>query len=207
MPQNYLTRIPRLYRLIAPVYTPLRPLWTRTLSRAVEVYLEQIALPPCLNAAAVVLDLGCGPGSNLARLQRLGLPFAHYVGFDLSPAMLAARRVPGSTLTDFVQGDSYRLPFAKDSFDVILSTWMFSHLHKPTDVVCEAQRLLRPNGRLIVACVTRPPGLVGVLLRRIGKTLLMDCLPSEEINAWPGIDEFETFLGGCSVVASLRKIC
>lgn len=204
--ESYLTRIPGLYRMIAPVYSPLRPLWTRTLSRAVEEYLEQVALPPYLHSNALVLDLGCGPGSNLTRLQRLDLPFAQYVGFDLSAAMLAARPIPVSNSANFVQGDSYHLPFAEDSFDVLLSTWLFSHLHNPTHVVREAQRLLRSDGRIIIACFTRPPGLAGALMRLVETAFLMDCVPPDKIRALPGVVEFKTFLGGCSVVASLCKM-
>lgn len=205
MPQNHLSQIQRLYRFIAPVYAPLRPLWARTLSRAVEEYLEQALLPVCLNSETLILDLGCGPGINLARLQRLELPFARYVGLDLSPAMLAARRDPVSIPVDFVQGDSYRLSFVEDSFDVVLSTWMFSHLHTPIRVVREAQRLLRPDGRLIVVCVTRPPNLAGALLHPAGKIFLMDCVPLEGIRTWPGVVEIKPFLGGWGVAASLDK--
>ena len=202
---NYLTRIPRLYRFLAPVYVPLRPLWTGSLNREAEKYLEQVALPPALHPAAVVLDLGCGPGSNLTRMLRLGLPFSRYVGFDLSPAMLTARRAHVPIEASFVQGDAQHLPFANESFDLILSTWMFSHMPEPVRVVDEAQRLLRPSGRLVVASITRPSGLGGALLRPVESVFLMGCIPPDEIRAWPGVVEIKTFLGGFNVVASLRK--
>lgn len=199
------TRIPRLYRYLAPVYPSLRPLWTGTLAREAEQYLEQSLLPDALHPAASVLDLGCGPASNLARLRRLGLPFARYVGFDLSPAMLAARRVPAYATADFVRGDAHRLPFAGGVFDVILSTWMFSHLPEPVRAVREARRLLRPGGWLIVLCITRPTGLAGALLRPVESAFLMDCIPPEEMRAWPGVVEVKTFLGGYNTVARLQK--
>lgn len=206
MVPNYLTRIPRLYRLLAPVYAPVRPLCMGTLGREAEQYLKKVVLPPALGPAAVVLDLGCGPGSNLSRMLRLGLPFTRYVGFDLSPAMLTARRVPTPTAADFVQGDAHYMPFAEESFDVILSTWMFSHLPEPVRVVREALRLLRPGGRLVVACITRPSGLGGAMLRPVEPVFLMGCVPPDEIRGWPGVVEIKTFLGGFNVVVSLDKI-
>lgn len=202
---NYLTRIPRLYRYLAPVYTSMRPLWMGTLSRGVEQYLEKTALPIALYPTTVVLDLGCGPASNLTRLQRLGLPFASYVGFDLTPAMLAARKTPTSPVGDFVQGDAHRLPFADNSFDVVLSTWMFSHLPKPVQVVREAQRLLRSGGWLIIAGFSRPAGLAGALLHLVEPVFLMNCIPPDNFYNWPGLVESKTFLSGINFVARLQK--
>lgn len=204
--ESYLTRIPRLYHYLAPVYASLRPLWAKLLSRKVERYLDQVALPAVLHRESVVLDLGCGPGSNLARLQRLNLPFASYVGFDLSPDMLAACHLPVPGVGGFVLGDAHCLPFAGESFDVILSTWVFSHLPEPLRVVREAQRLLRPSGRLVIACVTRPANLPGAVLRLIGPVFLMNRILPEEIRIWPGVVELKTFCAGCSVVVSLSKM-
>jgi ubiquinone/menaquinone biosynthesis C-methylase UbiE len=205
MAESYLARIPRLYHYLASVYASLRPLWARLLSYKVERHLDQVALPAVIHRESVVLDLGCGPGSNLARLQRINLPFASYVGFDLSPDMLAACLLPVSGAGGFVLGDAHNLPFADKSFDVVFSTWVFSHLAEPLRVVREAQRLLRPDGRLIVACVTRPANLPGAALRLIGPVFLMNCLLPEEIRIWPGVVELKTFCAGCSVVVSLSK--
>jgi SAM-dependent methyltransferase len=205
MSANYHTRIPRLYRYLALVYGPLRPFWTETTNRAAERYLENVLLPTVIHPTADVLDLGCGPGSNLDRMRRLKLPFARYVGLDLSPTMLMARESSAPDAASFVWGDAHRLPFANGSFDVIVSTWMFSHLPAPLDVVTEARRLLRPGGWLIVACFIRPRGLPGALLRLIESFFLMCCVPLQEIQTWPGLVEAKTFLGGTNVVARVGK--
>ena len=202
---EYKIGIPFLYRYLAPIYPTLRPFWTGTLTHSAEQYLEQVALPVALHPRAKVLDLGCGPGSNLARLRQLSLPFDRYVGLDLSPAMLAECRSTFPTAEDFVLGDTHWLPFVDGSFDVILSTWMFSHLPQPSLVVRQAERLLRPGGWLIIVCFAKPAGLPGAILRLVEPAFLMHSPPLEEIQTWHGLIETKTFLGGLNVTARLQK--
>jgi SAM-dependent methyltransferase len=205
MSTGYHARIRRLFRYVAPFYRALRPFWARTTNRAAERYLESTVLPATIHPAADVLDLGCGPGCNLERFRRLNLPCARYVGLDLSPTMLARRRPEVPAAASFILGDAHRLPFADSRFDVILSTWMFSQLLAPLDVVREARRLLRPGGWLIVACFARSRGLPAVLLRLVEPVFLMRSVPPQEIQTWPGLVEVKSFAGGCQLVVRLRQ--
>lgn len=204
MSANYRSRIPGLYRYLAPVYGSLRPFWTKTSNRGAERYLEEL-LATIIRPETVILDLGCGPACNLDRLRRLNLPFARYVGLDLSPAMLTARKSAMPDAASFVWGDAHRLPFVSDSFDAIISTWMFSHLPAPLKVVQEARRLLRPGGWLVAACFAQPHGLPGVALRVVEPLFLMRCVLWQEIQSWPGLVEAKRFLGGANVVVCLRE--
>jgi SAM-dependent methyltransferase len=79
-----------------------------------------------------VLDLGCG-NSPYAAL------FPNRMCLDL-------RRKPGAA----VVGDAHALPFAADSFDLILSTEMLEHTVEPQRIVDEIRRVLRPGGRLLL---------------------------------------------------------
>jgi ubiquinone/menaquinone biosynthesis C-methylase UbiE len=119
--------------------------------------------------------------------------------------MLKWRKHQNATLQGFARADSKRLPFDASSFDVILSTWMFSHIMEPSVVIQEAQRLLRPDGKLIVACFTRTIGWTQVFLRRIESLFMMRCVLQEEIQTWPGLKEVKTFAGGWNAVVCLRK--
>ena len=202
---SHLIRIPRLYRRIAPFYAPLRPFWTGTACRAAERYFESVALQEALTPHSDVLDLGCGPGVNLKRLRWLNLPFAHYIGADLSLAMLAKRKVRGPAASNFVRSDVHRLPFQANSFDVILSTWMFSHLIRPSQVVGEARRLLRPGGWLIIACFIRPGRLSDVLFYPAKRWFLMHDISLNDIRNWPGLVDVKTFAWDCNAVVRLRN--
>lgn len=202
---SHLIRIPRLYRRIAPFYAPLRPFWTRTACREAERYFESVALPGALTPHSEVLDLGCGSGANLKRLRSLNLPFAHYTGADLTSAMLAKRKGRSPAASSFILSDVYRLPLQANSFDVILSTWMFSHLIHPSQVVSEARRLLRPGGWLIIACFIRPGWLSDVLFRPGKRWFLMHDISLNDIRNWPGLVDVKTFAWGCNAVVRLRN--
>lgn len=198
-------RLHRLYRCLAPVYAPLRPFWTNTLTLRAEWYLNQVILPRILHPGCDLLDLGCGPAPNLLRLERLGLPIQKYIGFDLSADMLAHRPRRRDLQADFTQGSAYDLPFADRSFDVVLSTWMFSHLKQPGAVVKEAMRVLRSEGWCVVVCFSQAPGWQGRLERIIEPLFMMNCVPLNEIRSWPGLTEIQVFMGGCNSIACLRK--
>lgn len=199
------SRILRLYRYLAPFYTQIRPIWAKTTNRAAEVFLEQEVLPQALHPAANVLDLGCGPGINLLRLKRLNLPYARYVGIDLSQAMLAARGSTSKETADFIAGNALRLPFANGSFDLILTTWLVSHIPEPRRVIDEAQRLLRSGGWLIIVCFARPEGRLLGFLRLLEPLFLMRLVPLYDIQSSPGLVDLKTFAGGCNLVARFQK--
>ncbi|RMG92467.1 MAG: class I SAM-dependent methyltransferase [Chloroflexi bacterium] len=204
MSVHYKTRIPHLYRYLAPIYDPIRPYWTQTISRGAEQYLEKW-LKELVHPDSVILDLGCGPASNLKRLERLDLPFTHYVGLDLSSAMLTRHPTPTNRQASFILGDIWHPPFATESFDLILSTWAFSHLHHTLPVIQTMLHLLRPGGQLLIVCFARPNNLIGRILHITEPLFLMRCPTWEEISTWPNVMEAKPFLGGVNAVVRLHR--
>jgi ubiquinone/menaquinone biosynthesis C-methylase UbiE len=109
----------------------------------------------------IVLDCGTGTGST-------GILAAHKVGaqgkvtlFDLSEAMLAEARkkVIQAGLLERVHlrtGDMVHLPFADNSFDVVLSSYSLCPLYDPVKGVLEMYRVTRPGGKLAIAHSTLP---------------------------------------------------
>lgn len=106
------------------------------------------ALLARLPVAPRLLDLGCGPGRDMAWLEGAG---ASVVGLDLSPGMLRhARTIVQGRL---VEGDMRALPFAAASFDGV---WcMASLLHVPKadagSVLAEVHRVLVDGGLVAVS--------------------------------------------------------
>lgn len=100
---------------------------------------------------ADVLELGCGAGFDAVELAR----GRRYTGVDLSPTMIAAasRRVPDGT---FLEADLTTLDLEQDSFDAIVSLYVFGHLpareHEPA--FARAATWLRPGGRLFASFPT-----------------------------------------------------
>ncbi len=107
--------------------------------------LDELALTP-----ERVLDLGAGTGAGTRELRRR-FPKATVVAADISLGMLqaAARHQPWLRKFSRVAADAYRLPFQKDSFDVVFSNLMYQWCDDMASAMAEAQRVLRPGGRLL----------------------------------------------------------
>ena len=98
-----------------------------------------------------LLDIGTGTGRILKifadRIRR-------GVGIDLSNDMLAVARsnLEGSAFTHIHvrKGDMYRLPVEDESFDLAILHMVLHYSDDPGEVIREAARALRQNGRLIV---------------------------------------------------------
>jgi ubiquinone/menaquinone biosynthesis C-methylase UbiE len=99
-----------------------------------------------------LLDIGCGTGKFAWRvLERF--PRTQVVGLDLSDGMLRAagpRSAAAAGRFHLVQGDSERLPFASDSFDVVTCCHSFHHYPHQEEAVAQMHRVLRPGGKLLI---------------------------------------------------------
>jgi SAM-dependent methyltransferase len=96
-----------------------------------------------------VLDVGCGTGALAQRLSENGLDTS---GVDPSAGMLAVLRARSSRVLT-VQSSGTALPFADDSFDLVLCVAVMHHIADPGRVgatLAEMVRVARPGGRVLV---------------------------------------------------------
>ena len=96
-----------------------------------------------------VLDVGCGTGPVISLLSEK-YPEKHYVGLDLTPAMIETARAKGLPCAEFVVGDAENLPFGDETFDAVLCSNSFHHYPNPGAFLRETNRVLRPGGKLIL---------------------------------------------------------
>ncbi|MBJ6725904.1 class I SAM-dependent methyltransferase [Geomesophilobacter sediminis] len=121
---------------------------------SVQLLIEMVGAGP----DDTVLDVACGPGivaSEFARRSKA------VTGIDLTPAMIeqAKRHQQEQGLTNLAWelGDIGRLPFADDSFSIVVTRYSFHHLLHPAQALAEMIRVCRPGGRVLVADVALPP--------------------------------------------------
>lgn len=93
-----------------------------------------------------VLEVGCGLGATLARIQ-FKYPSAHVYGMELMPEVAAV----GGRILDIVQGDieNSAFPFDGIQFDYIIFADVLEHLHEPERIVREMAERLKKGGAFI----------------------------------------------------------
>ena len=103
----------------------------------------------CSRAAGKTLEVAVGTGLNLP----LYGPEVSLTGIDLSPEMLEIARDRAAELgVDVVlqQGDAHELAFEDAAFDTVVCTYALCGIPDPQRAVNEMNRVLRPDGRLIL---------------------------------------------------------
>ena len=157
----------------------------------------QLAAAGCGNPTAIaelspgesVLDLGSGGGIDcFLAAQQVGAD-GQVWGVDMTPDMVQLARhnaeAVGATNVRFRLGEIEDIPFADDTFDVIISNCVINLSTDKPQVFREAFRVLKPGGRL-----------------RVSDMVLTASLPPEEradLESWAGCVagalEVEDYLG------------
>ena len=133
------------------------------LLEALDYYAEGRA--PDAQAPAVVVDLGCGPGSG-ARAMQQRWPKARVLALDLALPMLQSQAETGGglvrTLARLLPGagaptparicaDARALPLAEHSIDVLFSNLCLQWVEDLPAVFAGFRRVLKPGGMLVAS--------------------------------------------------------
>jgi SAM-dependent methyltransferase len=118
--------------------------WTRGLERRLTMVREHVDLE-----GKRILDIGCGVG---AFVRRLGEFSSEVYGTDIDADRVTegAREVPNLGLA---VGEY--MPFADNTFDVILLHEVLEHVDDDRQTLREARRILAPGGRIVIFCPNR----------------------------------------------------
>ncbi len=141
-----------------------------TIGTTLQIVGESLCEAVNVRAGTQVLDVAAGNGNcSLAAARR----WCDVTSTDYVPALLehGRRRAEAERLSiTFKEADAEALPFADESFDVVLSSFgvMFTPNHVRT--ASELLRVCRHNGRVGLANWT-PRGFVGRLFAVIGRHL------------------------------------
>jgi SAM-dependent methyltransferase len=123
-----------------------------------------------------VLDLGCGASTLLS-----GLESYHRIGLDL---LFERLETTDKSNGDLVNADGCNLPFAPETFDVVL---LFTTLSSITDertrskIAAETQRVLNVGG-VVIFYDMRYPSPRNRQMRRVGKRDLLRLFPGFDLH-------------------------
>jgi ubiquinone/menaquinone biosynthesis C-methylase UbiE len=141
-------------------------------------------------------------------MRRLPPPagFADVVSTDYVDSLLAHGRVRAAVdhlKASFLEADAEDLPFADDSFDVVLSTFGVMFTPDQEQAASELIRVCRSGGKIGLANWT-PDGFVGQLFKTIGKYLP----PAPGVKSpalWGTRAHLDTLFAGRGTVAAASR--
>jgi len=101
-----------------------------------------------------VLDAGCGNGYGSVSLLKAGAKSV--VGLDISEeAVNEAKSHYAAPNLHYQVGDLHKLPFATDSFDIVVAFEIIEQVPEFEQVLHEFQRVLKPGGLLLISTLNR----------------------------------------------------
>lgn len=123
-----------------------------------------------------LLDAGSGGGHFSAAAFQHG---ARVTSLDVGKNLLA--QVAQRCGSERVMGSVLELPFAHDTFDVVMSTEVVEHTTAPLRALSEFARVLRPGGTLVVTT----PGRLWQPVVRLASRLRLRPYQGYENFLWP----------------------
>jgi ubiquinone/menaquinone biosynthesis C-methylase UbiE len=131
-----------------------------------------------------ILEIGCGTGTGMALMNQAihnseRSPNKIF-GLDISHQMLLISQE--KTNANLIQGDAANLPLKASAFDALFCSFtleLFSEADIPI-ILQSFHRALKPNGRLVVIALVKPPENVAVKIYEFAHRLFpvaIDCRP------------------------------
>ena len=118
--------------------------WTRGLERRLTMVRDHVDLE-----GKRILDIGCGVGAFVRRLREFS---DEVYGTDIDAGHVAEGTLEVPNL-GLAVGEA--MPFADNTFDVIILHEVLEHVDDDVQTLREAKRILKPGGRIVVFCPNR----------------------------------------------------
>ncbi len=167
MRKFFTDRTPPDRNRLATIYDSHAPTWLQRESRAETRLASERWRNDLISALkGDVLEIGLAAGDTLKRLKQYDHTVTSFTGIDISPGMIeqARRAAPDLGIPVSLQvADAEDLGmYADDSFDTVTASLVFCTIPDVPKALGEIQRVLRPEGRLVlIEHVLSPNWLVG----------------------------------------------
>ncbi len=116
-----------------------------------------------IDADAIILDVGCGGGANIARLLKR-CPQGRVTGIDYSPVSVAkSRKVNAAAISsgrcNVVEGSAAALPFGEDCFDLVTAFETVYFWPDIKECFRKVHKTIKDGGHFVI--VNEDDGLTG----------------------------------------------
>ncbi|MCO4782529.1 MAG: ubiquinone/menaquinone biosynthesis methyltransferase [Candidatus Cloacimonetes bacterium] len=149
---------------IAPNYELMNSLLSLNLDK---IWRQRLLNEALKDKPETILDVACGT-CDILRLFLSKNNSLKVFGLDLSFGMLNEGKQRDKKL-NLIRGNGVKTPLPDNSFDVITIAFGFRNMPNYLDFLVEANRLLKPKGKLIILELTQPQNPI----LRFGNTIYL----------------------------------
>ncbi|KAF2077228.1 hypothetical protein CYY_001482 [Polysphondylium violaceum] len=140
-----------------------------------------------LNFGQKVMDVGCGAGKDLSRLESMVESQGQVFGMDISREMVECAKSRMSHLPNVTVfcGDAASIPIENNYFDAIRCERLLQHVPSPDQVISEMVRVTKSGGRIVVTDVDWSSTTISIpkSIEKINRIILNEVI----FNAHPTI--------------------
>lgn len=186
-------------------YDPFKRLWNVLAASRAEMDLSNF-LRDNLDETKTILELGCGTALNLEKIFSLGLKSKSYLGVDFSPDMLrmARRKFQRYPNVEFKEKNLIRLEDINDKFDILICTWVLSHLPSPSSFVNQAQGLMKEDSKFFLIFFSEPRWYLRFWITPLAWRLLRSrCVGEEEVSKFENVRNIRRYSGNMVTVVEI----
>lgn len=150
--------------------------------------------------AKTALDVGCAHGYTVELLTHFG--YDSY-GCDISRLYLSkyARDVTGN----LVACDAQRLPFHKESFDIVTVFELLEHLSNQSELLDDCFYCLKPKGVLVLQTPRDTPSVYGILSKLYAKAVSKSSNVEHHISTLASSSDLTKLLSRSGFVSHVEK--
>jgi len=120
---------------------------------AISVFFREFYSLFTLTDANSVLEVGCGEGFVLDYLAKRNIDLKFY-GIDVNYSALNTAQNISAPIIDYVCADGFQIPYADNTFDVVLLPEIIEHVSDPEKILLES---IRVSSFYILVTVPREP--------------------------------------------------